>query len=537
MKQTLARAAVAVQNSRGRSKPSRPSHEVLGAPAIATIAVAGFQHETNTFAPVKATFEDFEQADAWPGLLRGKQVVSATRGMNLPVSGFAKIAEGLGHRLVPLLWCAAPPSAAVEERAYERIAAELLDRLARVKKLDAIYLDLHGAMVTEHLQDGEGELLHRVRDTVGESVPVVASLDFHANVTPAMVDLSDALAVYRTYPHLDMADTGGRAAALLNHLLSGRILHSAYRRLPYLIPLTWQCTLTEPMSALMHVVRSRTGGVARSVEFVPGFPLADVHDCGPSVLAYADDAAAAETAADELRTLIQSREDAFRERLYTPDEAIAIAADTDPAAGPVVFADTQDNPGAGGHADTVGIIRALIEQGVADAVVAVLNDPEVAAMAHQAGVGARIDAALGAKSGFPGETPLRAEFRVEALGDGRFRGTGPFYAGCEMQLGPMALLGIDGVRIIVSSRKQQAADQAEFRHLGIEPAEHRILVLKSSVHFRADFEPIAARVLLVESPGPNLADPAKLPFRRLRAGVRLRPMGPAFTPPSPPGPS
>jgi microcystin degradation protein MlrC len=247
--------------------------------------------------------------------------------------------------------------------------------------------------------------------------------------------------------------------------------------------------------------------------------------------------AAAESAADQLRTLIESREDAFRERLYTPDEAIAIAADTDPAAGPVVFADTQDNPGAGGHGDTVGIIRALLGHGVADAMVAVVNDPDVAAMAHRAGVGARIDAALGAKSGFPGETPLQAEFRVEALGDGRFRGTGPFYAGCEMQLGPMALLGIDGVRIVVSSRKQQAADQAEFRHLGIEPAECRILVLKSSVHFRADFEPMAAQVLVVESPGPNVADPAKLPFKRLRPGVRFRPMGPSFMPARAPDPS
>jgi microcystin degradation protein MlrC len=464
--------------------------------------------------------------------VRGDTVVSSTRGINLPLAGFVQIAEGLGHTLRPLLWCSATPSAQVEQAAYETIVGELLERLERARKnLDGVYLDLHGAMVTEHLEDGEGELLRRVRSVVGDDMPVVVSLDFHANVSPTMVELSDALTVYRTYPHVDMADTGRRAGALLNHLLTGRTLHAAYRRLPFLIPLTWQCTLTDPMKTLMETVRSRVGGPARNLEFVPGFPLADIHDCGPTLLAYADNQDAAEGAADALLALMVAREDAFRERLYTPEEAIAVAAESDPQQGPVVFADTQDNPGAGGHSDTTGILKCLIEHRVPDAVVGVVYDPEVAAAAHRAGIGASIDVALGGKSGFPGDTPLRATFLVNALGNGRFRGTGPFYAGCDMQLGPMALLSIDGVRIVVSSRKQQAADQAEFRHLGIEPADHRILVLKSSVHFRADFEPIAAQVLVVESPGPNVADPARLPFRRLRAGVRLRPMGPPFRPP------
>ena len=156
-------------------------------------------------------------------------------------------------------------------------------------------------------------------------------------------------------------------------------------------------------------------------------------------------------------------------------------------------------------------------------VAGLICDPEVARLAHAAGTGARLQAAVGAKSGFPGETPINGEFGVDALGDGRFVGTGPFYRGAQMDLGPMALLRSGDVRIAVASRKQQAADQSMFRHLGVEPAAQRILVLKSSVHFRADFGALASEILIVLAPGPSPADPAQLPFRKLRPSVRVGP--------------
>jgi microcystin degradation protein MlrC len=188
--------------------------------------------------------------------------------------------------------------------------------------------------------------------------------------------------------------------------------------------------------------------------------------------------------------------------------------------GPVILVDTQDNPGAGGNGDSTSIIRALIAAGAEDVVAGLICDPEVARQAHAAGAGERLHAAVGAKSGFPGELPIEADFTVESLGDGRFTGTGPFYLGTRMDLGPMACLRTGGVRIVVASRKQQAADQAMFRHLGIEPAGQRILVLKSSVHFRADFGELASEILIVTAPGPSPANPALLPFRKLRPGVR-----------------
>jgi microcystin degradation protein MlrC len=189
----------------------------------------------------------------------------------------------------------------------------------------------------------------------------------------------------------------------------------------------------------------------------------------------------------------------------------------------VILADTQDNPGGGGNADSMSLIKALVAGHVPAVLAGIICDPEAAARAHSVGEGASIDLELGARSGTPGETPLEGRFRVAALGDGRFTGTGPFYRGARFELGPMALLELDGVRIAVASRKQQAADQAMFRHLCVEPADHAVLALKSSVHFRADFGPIASRILVVEAPGPNAADPAKLPFARLRPGMRTSP--------------
>jgi len=176
------------------------------------VAVGGFQHETNTFAPAKADFTAFEQADSWPGLSRGNALFDAVKGMNLPIAGF--VAAASDFDLVPVLWCAATPSAQVTEDAFERISAMLIEGI-KAAKADAVYLDLHGAMVVEHAQDGEGLLLARVREAVGE-MPIVVSLDLHANVTEAMMASGAAFVAYRTYPHIDMDETGARAADLLH---------------------------------------------------------------------------------------------------------------------------------------------------------------------------------------------------------------------------------------------------------------------------------------------------------------------------------
>ena len=491
-------------------------------------AVGGFQHETNTFAPVKTGFEDFVRADGWPALSRGEALFDSVEGTNLPIAGFVDAALAGGHALAPLMWCAAVPAAHVEECAYERIAAMILDDLARAGPVDGVYLDLHGAMVAEHLEDGEGELLARVRAVVGPAVPVVASLDLHANVTLRMVELADALVAYRTYPHVDMARTGARAAALLARMAAGARPAKAWRKLDFLIPLVWQCTDLEPARALyrrIEALEAEDEGLW-SLSLCTGFAPADIRDAGPAVLAYGDDRAGADRAAEALAQALAGAEPAFAGRIYVADEAVAFALAQDRR--PVVIADTQDNAGAGGNGDTVGMLRALVAAGAEEAVFAIVNDAAAAAAAHAAGEGAEIEIALGAASAWQGERPFQGRFAVRALGSGRFTATGPMFGGARMELGPMAVLDHQGIEVVVASTKMQAADQAMLRHLGIAPETRRILVLKSSVHFRADFAPIAAEVIVAASPGPNPVDHARLAYRRLRPGVRLMPLGDAY---------
>ncbi len=496
---------------------------------MARIAIAGFHHETNTFAPARARYGDFVAADAWPGLTRGDEIFEAVAGINLPVTGFIDAAQAGRHELVPLLWCAASPSAHVEKDAYERIVGEILERLVRAGPVDAVFLDLHGAMVATHLEDGDGELLARLRRRIGKDVPVVVSLDFHANVTRAMVEHATVLVGYRTYPHVDMAENGARACAILEQLLSGVKVHAALRKPDYLIPLNWQCTLTEPAKSLFDALaaQERASNAIVSLTFTPGFPPADIAECGPALLAYATSQTAADEAVSVLERRVLESESAFAGKLYAPDEAVAEAMRlAQSATRPIVIADTQDNPGAGAPGDTVGMLEALVAANVPDAVFGLLCDPAAADAAHRLGVGSSADFALGARSGMRGQKPFEGRFTVEAVGDGKVTGTGPFYRGTHMQLGPMACLRLDGVRVAVASRKQQAADRAMLRHVGVEPTSAKILVLKSSVHFRADFGPIAAEVLVAAAPGPNEADHLKFRYRHLRPGVRLTPNGP-----------
>jgi microcystin degradation protein MlrC len=287
--------------------------------------------------------------------------------------------------------------------------------------------------------------------------------------------------------------------------------------------------MLEPMASIYGGLPQLEGAGVTSVSFTPGFPAADFAECGPVVMAYGPDAAAAGRAAEALARQVLERESDFEVDVLSPEEgvrrAMAIAGG---ASRPVIIADTQDNPGAGGNSDTTGMLRALVAAGAQRASIGVMVDPECARAAHAVGEGGVLEIALGGRSGSPGDGPFQGRFTVERLSDGRFTCTGPFYLGARMTLGPSACLRIGGVRVVVACEKAQMADQEMYRFVGIEPTREGILVNKSSVHFRADFAPIAETILVCKAPGPMLADPADFPWRRLAPGMRVRPNGPVM---------
>ncbi len=497
---------------------------------MARIAIGGFQHETNTFAPSRADYAAFEDGGGWPGVQFGAAIFAAVRGANIPAEGAIQALRAMGHTLAGSAWGAASPSAHVTDDAFERITQALVANLESALPLDGVYLDLHGAMVTESHDDGEGEILRRVRERVGPRVPVVASLDLHANVTQAMVDNADGLVAYRTYPHVDMADTGARAARLLDQMLKlGRRLPKAFHQLDYLTGIPSQCSFIQPCKGIYEELARLENHHGVMLSFAPGFAMADFADCGMSVFGFGKEEKQTHEAVEQLRRIVADSEKDFALELHAPRDAVRRARERGAQGLPVVMADTQDNPGAGGNGDTTGLLRELILQDARNAVLGLLIDPAAAKRAHEAGQGKTLNFELGGLSGVAGDAPLGGEFTVERLGDGRFTCTGPMFKGFRMTLGNMALLrskAAPGVRVVLASKKCQAADQEMFRHVGVEPRQERMLGLKSSVHFRADFQPIAREVLVVKSPGPALADPAEFAWTKLRKGVRLRPLGP-----------
>jgi microcystin degradation protein MlrC len=498
---------------------------------MARIAVGGFHHETNCFVPVHTDFNYFATVSDRPPLSRGEEVLRNLPNRAFGMSGFiADMADK--HELVPLVWASGGAGGYVTSDAFERIVGELVGRLSVALPVDAVYLDLHGAMCSVDFEDGEGEILRRVRATVGPRIPVVVSLDYHTNLTPAMAALTDGMAIYYTYPHVDRPQTGSRAARILTTVLErGRPTARAFRKLPFLIPLNFQCTLVEPSKGIVEKSAAGEGGEVTDLCYGAGFPPSDLHHCGPGIIAHGYSQAAVDAAADALENYVVGMEKSFAQPLLTPDEAVREAMTVSAKAlRPVVIADTQDNPGCGGTGDTTGMLEALVRNRADKAAICVLTDAKAAAAAHAAGEGADITIELGGCTPLPGVAPFRGTFRVTRLTDGRFVCKGPCVGGREAKLGPTALLTIGGVSIVVASKRMQAYDLEIFRHIGVEPTAQKILVVKSTCHFRADFEPIAERVLVAVAPGAHLVDARKYPYKHLREGVRLEPLGPAFNP-------
>lgn len=484
------------------------------------IAVAGFQHETNTFSKSSTELTHFEMADSWPGLLEGEAVIADTHGMNLPIAGAIQAANDI--EVVPILWCAAEPAGHVADQAFDWVADKIIDGISKAGSLDAIYLDLHGAMVTQSHEDGEGELLRRLRVALGDDIPIGVSLDLHANISAAMVDLSTLITVYRTYPHLDMAESGARCISHLVEVIQGRVLKSSFRQIPFLIPLHAQCTDTRPCRELYQRIASAEKTDYQWAELALGFTAADIHDCGPSVLCYSLSSELSDVVTDDIVNAVVESKSVFDTRLYNTDEAVsrAIKSTTNK---PVLIADVQDNPGAGGTSDTTGLLQSLITAKARGAVLGVMCDPTVANSAHQSGVGAVFQAALDAGTGLSGHRAIDCECQVLSISDGKVTYTGEMYGGGVATLGQSCLLSVGGpacdIKVVVSSSRIQCLDRALFTHFGIDLQQTNIICVKSTVHYRADFEPLCSEIMSVAVPGVFSCAPNRSDYQNLRPDI------------------
>ena len=478
--------------------------------------IAMFSHETNTFSTIATDRRQFEAHD----LRYGGEILEIFRGTGTCLGGMIGAAAERGITLLPSVAAAASPAGLVTKDVYDDVKRRILADLAAAGPLDGILLDLHGAMVPEGLEDGEGDLLRAVRDAVGDAMPIAVTLDFHGNVTTDMVRGATLIHGYKTYPHVDMAERGREAAERLIDVVERRLRPTvAHRQPPLLPPLGRQGTARGPMRRLYDraAAMERDPNVI-SISIFAGFPLADIRDAGLSVYVVTnDDQGLADRLADELTAIAWDHRQEFLHTAVPVREAVARALEIDGR--PVILADMADNTGGGAAGDTTEILRELLRVGARATTVGGLWDPDAAAACAAAGVGATITVKVGGKIDSRHGAPLEVTGRVRTLSDGRFIYKGPMMRGLEGRLGTTAVLDVNDVKVILISHRRQTLDPEMIRFVGIDPLAEKILVVKSTIHYRAAFEPIAHTIIEVDAPGLSSSNLARFPFTRVRRPI------------------
>jgi microcystin degradation protein MlrC len=483
-----------------------------GDPAMRFL-LAMMKHETNTFSPVPTDLARFR---AW-GLHEDEAVVKAYRGTNHPLAAFIDIAEAAGASYVTPIAAEAMPSGVVQREAYDYIAGRILEALTR-GGFDAAFLDLHGAMVTEHDTDGEGRLLEAMR-RIAPGLPIAVCFDMHGNMSERIIANATVINCYKSYPHTDMYVSGKAIGEVLMRALRGEVRPVMTWHRPGILAQTLRMgTDDHPMGPLQDMTRMEERGGLLSASVFGGFPMADIPEAGLCVVTIADGSRdKADAAAERLAAFAWENRAEFIYAHEPLEQAVARARTLSER--PVILLDHADNVGSGGTSDVMTVIGEVLRQGLEDVAVAAVWDPRAAQAMHAAGAGATVTLDLGGRSDMPslglrGE-PLRVTGKVKALTDGEWTVRGPMYTGSRVSTGPTAVIEVEGVTIVVTSLHHEPWDIGIFTNNGIDPRERRYLLLKSRIHYRAGFKPIGRATITLDGAGVTTSDNALLNYTRL----------------------
>ncbi len=483
------------------------------------VLTAEMSHETNSFSRQPTDEGAFRRRY----VLMGAAAIAERGQANTELAGFLDAGRASGWQVNHVLSAAAGPSGKVTRATFNWLCDPILSTIKR-HSFDGLLLGLHGAMDLDFCQDGEGELLRRIRTEVGKNMPIAITLDPHANVSEQMCALADIVVSFKTYPHVDMRETGRHGGEILHRTMAGEITpRTILVRRPMLEEVNGGRTDIGPMVQRISEARAyEEQADVFAVSINAGFASADVADVGPTVLVtgqgdFAVHAAFAETIADD----IWNRRHEVLNDYLSVEEAAAIAAAYEPNEGPLIIADYADNPGAGGYGDSTELLRALLEAGVRDACLGPMVDAAVAQELGSAVVGGRVHVTLGGKTDprFGGE-PLTLEGELVSVSDGRFTGDGPMIHGLSGSFGPSAVLRVGdieggGIEVLVVTVARQILDLQQFKAFGIDPKRRRVVALKSMHHFRAAFEPIAGQVIVCDSGALCTPRYHRLPYRNV----------------------
>ncbi|MCR9256910.1 MAG: M81 family metallopeptidase [Alphaproteobacteria bacterium] len=482
------------------------------------ILIAMMKHETNTFSPVVT---DLDRFMAWSGYV-GEDAYRAYKGTGMPFGAYIDMAEAAGHEVVTPVAAEAMPSGPVKPEAYAFLTDKILDAVRA--GVDACLLDLHGAMVAETTDDGEGTLLEEIRK-IAPGIPIAVTYDLHANLTEKMVENCTCLIGYKTYPHIDMVEVGTQIGrVLLNHLDGKCQPVMAWGKPPVLAQTLRMGHDDEPMKSLIALCReAEQDPKILAATVFGGFPLADFAEAGASVIVVADgDQAAADLWRNRLRQLLWEKREDFVYRHRPIADALSEAHSF--IDGPNILLDHADNVGSGGTSDVMTVIEKVLEAGLEDVAVAAVYDPEAVKTLQHAGIGAEVTLHLGGKTDMPsiglkGE-PLEVTGVVKVLTDGRFTVRGPMYTGVQVSMGHSAVLELPGnVEIIITSNHHEPWDAGVYTSVGIQPEHKKFLLLKSRIHYRAGMGHLARHTLTLDGEGVTTSDNSILDFQKVRRPI------------------
>ncbi|MCC1491865.1 M81 family metallopeptidase [Cognatishimia sp. F0-27] len=498
------------------------------------VAVLGFHLESNRFAPPtrRADFDlrTWLEGDA---ILADAQCDAPRQGAEIPAF-LEEIARHIDAEILPVLVAAAEPGGPLEEDVLAHVLNTIRHRLTDQHPVDAVYIASHGAMVGVETLDPDGALLEVVREAVGPDVPIVATLDLHANLSDRMAAAADCLIGYRTNPHVDQADVAREAAVILARMVTGCRVHMASVRLP-LTP-TSVTLLTDGPGAYAERIRDAAQltdpeGVIVNATVLGGFVYSDTPDNGIATVVTATHRATAEREAARLAGLLWADRERFDRTLTSIPEAVRAVTADDGARW--ILSDAGDNPGGGGRGTSTDLLRALIGAGAGNVLYGLFIDPDLAREATAAGLGSRITARFLRRGSDGFGDPFSADARVLAISDGRVVGRRGLVAGRQVDLGPTAALAIGGLTVVVSSNRKQCADPVYFEHLGFDPGAYRAVVVKSRGHFRAGFDEFfnPDQVLEVDTKGLTSPILSNFTFRGLPRPVYPLDADVVWTPP------
>lgn len=483
------------------------------------VYVAGLSHETNSFSPMPTAMRNFEQDICY----RLGDPTRRAAALAFPGYGDAiAVVRDRGDAVVegPCFWT--QPSGPMTTALYESLCGDILSDLAAAGPVDMVILNLHGAMMAQGLTDCEGDLLARVRAQVGWSVPVGALLDLHGNVSQRMIESGAILIGVKEYPHIDYRQRAEELYGILCDMAAG-VVHPATILLPVPV-LSLQGTTEQPMRDFVDALRQfeRLAGIL-SVTLMHGFPWSDGEQTGASVLIVSDGSREdtvlplAEEIARRFTGIVAGQPVERLNVAQAVDEALATPAGD----GPVVIADSSDNPGGGAACDSTFLLRELVARDVRNAAIGMIWDPQAATIAADAGVGARLTMRIGGKVGPMSGDPVDLDVEVlNVRSDARQR---VFSEEPNDPLGLAVLLGAGGIEIVVNSHRQQVFSTECFSEMGVDLGAKSLVVVKSSQHFRASFDALSRRTIYCDAPGTLTTDLDHLCYRRLVA-MRRGPM-------------